>query len=450
MWPEMDRPYWNEEIETMPLEKLRKLESERLQKQMAYVYRTSPWYAEKFDQAGVRPDSIRDYKDLARLPFTNKTDLTRSQDDGSLVGVNQCAPQDDILRIVGTGGTTGRPLRLPFTANDITVYAEQGARSLWAMGCRPTDTVINVFNYSIYAGGVTGGNSFEYLGATTLPYSVGQTARLFDLLGHLQGTLGLYATPSYAVRLLDRADEEGVDLRALGVKKAFLSGEAGLQIPGYRERIEDGWGMQARDLYGAAEVGAHSAECEHLNGLHWFGSGLVIAELIDPQSLDVIEMHEGAVGELVFTSIQREAGPLVRLRTHDLVEVFTDPCPCGRTSFRFLTRARSDDMFVVKGINVYPLGVQSVLAGLRPRITGEYRIILRAAPPIDYEPELHVEISREVPEAEVASVLAEVREAIRGRLSFTPEVHPVAQGVIASDHKTRRVYRAYDGILPAD
>ncbi len=444
----MYRKYWNEESETMPPSVLRKLEADRLARQIEYVHRTSPWYAERFDRAGVNPEEIRRHADLSRLPFTEKVDLTRSQDDGSLVGVNQCASQEDIIRIVGTGGTTGRPLRLPFTAGDVQVYAEQGARALWAMGCRPTDTVINLFNYSIYAGGVAGGNSFEYLGATVLPYGVGQTARLYDLLKHLQGNLAIYATPSYAVRLADRADEEGINLRNLGVRKGFLSGEAGLQIPGYRERIESGWGMLARDLYGAAEVGAHSAECEQLNGLHWFGSGLVIAELIDSETLEVLPMQEGAVGEFVFTSIQREAGPLVRLRTHDQVEIYTEACPCGRTSFRFRTRARSDDMFVVKGINVYPLGIQSVLADLRPAVTGEYRVILRKAPPIDYEPELQVEVGRNTSPEDIEALLMRVRQTVRDRLSFTSDVRAVEPGIIASEHNTRRVYRAYDGILP--
>ena len=232
------------------------------------------------------------------------------------------------------------------------------------------------------------------------------------------------------------------------VKKGFLSGEAGLQIPGYRERIEASWGMKARDLYGAAEVGAHSAECEHLNGLHWFGSGLVVVELIDSETLEILPFTHGAVGELVFTSLEREAGPLVRLRTRDRVQIFTETCPCGRTGFRVLTQARSDDMFVVKGINVYPLSIQNLLVTMRPEVTGEYRVILSKGPPIDYEPELQIEISRDVPLEAVEGLLLKVRNTIRERLSFTPFVLPLEQGVIASEHKTRRVYRAYDGILP--
>ena len=440
--------YWNEEIETMAPEKLHKLEAERLTRQMEYVYRTSPWYAQRFDEAGVRPEDIKDHADLAKLPFTEKTDLTSSQDDGSLVGVHQCAPTEDIVRITGTGGTTGRPLRLPFTNNDIVSYSEQGARSLWCMGCRPSDVVINVFNYSIYAGGVTGGHSFEYLGATVIPYGIGQSARLFDMMDHLKDDLSIYATPSYAVRLIDRALEEGVDLKSLGVKKGFLSGEAGMQIPGYRDRIESSWGMTARDLYGAAEVGAHSSECENLNGLHWFGGGLVIVEFIDPETGEPKPFTHEARGEFAFTSLEREAGPVIRLRTHDIVEIYTDDCPCGRTSFRFNTLTRSDDMIVVKGINVYPLGIQSVLSTMRPKLTGEYRVILKEEPPINYEPLLQVEVAQDVPVDTYPAVASAVREEIRTRLHFTPEVELIDQGSIPSQHKTRRVYHGYKGDMP--
>lgn len=446
MW----KKYWNEEIETMVPEKLRQLEADLLRKQVEYVYQRSPFYAEKFDSVSVRPREIRDQADLAKLPFTEKVELTESQRDGTLFGVNQCAPKHDIVRIVGTGGTSGQPLRLAFTRKDLLTYQEFGARALWSMGCRPDDVIINCFNYSIYSGGVLGQTVFEYLGAAVLPFGVGQSLRLLDLMAHLKSDLGIYATPSYAVRLIERAEEAGVDLSTLGVKKAFLSGEAGLQLPGYRERIESKWGMTARDLYGTSEVGAHSAECEHLNGLHYFGGGLAIAEFIDPATKEVKPITQQASGELVFTSLTREAGPVIRFRSHDLVEVYTDPCPCGRTGFRFQTIGRSDDMFVVKGVNVYPLGIQDVLSNMQPRLTGEFQVILNHPPPIDYSPVLRVEVAHEVPLDGRDSLKQEVRGVIRERLGFTPEVQMIDQGQIATEHKTRRVYRVYKGITPPE
>ena len=444
----MTRKYWDEEIETMPPEKLRLLEGELLHKQAAYVYANNPYYAAKFDSVNVKPDDIKDQADLAKLPFTEKKELSESQKDGALFGANLSVPIEKTVRIMGTGGTTGQPLRLGYTHNDIQTYSEQGARSGWAMGCRPDDIVFNCFNYSLYAGGVADHSSFELLGANIIAYSVGKSQRLLEMMAHLEDKLCLYATPSYAIRLSERASEAGIDLRGLKVRKGFFSGEAGLQVPGYRQRIENLWDMKARDLYGTSEVGGHSAECEHLNGLHFFGAGLVIAELINPESGEVIEMTDEATGELVFTTLKYEACPLLRLRTHDFVQVYTEPCACGRTSFRFHVLGRSDDMFVVKGVNVFPLGVQEVLLSMQPQVTGEFYIVLDKAPPIDYAPQLVLEVAHDVPEEKYSALSTAVRDLVREKLGFTADIEFVEQGSIASEHKTRRLYRAYDGIVP--
>jgi phenylacetate-CoA ligase len=250
------------------------------------------------------------------------------------------------------------------------------------------------------------------------------------------------------VRLANLASENGVDPKALGVRKGYFSGEAGLQIPGYRERIESAWGMRARDMYGTGELGLHSGECEQAAGLHYGGAGIVLAELIDPDTGEPRTWADGATGELVYTSLRREANPLVRMRSHDFAQVFVEPCACGRTGFRFQVLGRTDDMFIVKGVNVFPLGVQAVLAALRPRLTGEFQIVLDAPPPIDYPPRLRVEVSPEVPAAQDAGLRAEVTEVVRERSGFTPDVELVPQGAIASEKKTRRLYRAYLGERP--
>jgi phenylacetate-CoA ligase len=444
----MDKRYWDEELETANPETLDRLEGSLLQEQAEYVYARSRYYSEKFDSAGVKPQDLRGREGLARLPFTEKAELSQSQAGGDLFGANLCVTHAETVRIVGTGGTTGQPLRLGYTRDDLETYSEQGARALWAMGCRPADIVFNCFNYSLYAGGIADHGAFEKMGANIIPYSVGNSQRLLEMMAHLQDDLSLYATPSYAIRLAERAAEDGLDLPSLGVRKGLFSGEAGLQVPGYRERIESLWQMKARDLYGTSEVGAQSAECEYMTGLHFFGAGLVIAELINPETGAVLPFEEGATGELVFTTLKYEACPLIRLRSHDFVQVFTEPCPCGRTGFRFLVLGRSDDMFIVKGVNVFPLGVQEVLLSLRPRLTGEFYIVLEKAPPIDYAPVLRVEVAHVVPEETQTALRAEVQALVRDKLGFTAEVELVPQGRIASAHKTRRLYRVYAGVVP--
>ena len=219
-----------------------------------------------------------------------KSEITESQKQGELFGPHQCAEFKDIVRIVGTGGTSGQPTRIGWTDNDIKNYNEMGARGLWTTGCRPDELVVNCFNYSLYAGGIMDHMTFEYLGAAILPYGVGRSERLLEMLQGFPksgATYALYSTPSYALRLHEVAQTMGIDLRDLGFTKGYFSGEAGLQVPGYRQRIEEAWGMKAMDLYGAAEFGVQSGECEYQQGLHYSGGGLVVAELIEPESGEI-------------------------------------------------------------------------------------------------------------------------------------------------------------------
>ena len=253
--------YWNEEIETMPAGARRRLETERLRAQLAYNHRTSPYYSAKLDAAGVEPADIGGLEDLARIPFMEKREIAASQEDGTLLGINQCAALPEIVRIQATGGTTGQPLRIGWTRQDIADYCEMGARALWAMSCRPGDIVFTTMNFSLYAGGLSDHLTFETLGATTIPYGVGQSERLIRMMAAMSDDVCLWATPSYAVRLAEVARELGIAPRDVGIAKGFFSGEAGMQVPGYREAIEETWGMRAWDMYGTGELALHSGEC---------------------------------------------------------------------------------------------------------------------------------------------------------------------------------------------
>ena len=393
----MSQSPWSPDIECASRAQLLDHEAPLIAEQIKYVFKNSEYYRNRFEEAGVKPEKIVDHESLKAVPFMEKHEITEFQKQGHLFGPHQCAPFKDILRICGTGGTSGQPTRIGWTAGDLDNYNEMGARGLWTAGCRPGELAINCLNYSLYAGGVMDHMTFETLGAAILPYSVGRSERLLDMLAGFPPPdenfcYAIYSTPSYALRLHELASSRGMDLRSLGFAKGYFAGEPGMQVPGYRERLEEAWGFTARDLYGAGEFGVQSGECEHKNGLHYSGGGLVVAELIDPDTGEVIEFEDGSTGELVYTTLKRRACPMVRLRTHDVIRIFTDPCPCGRTSFRFQVLGRSDDMFIVKGVNVFPLGVQEALLTLRPSITGEFFIELPKAPPVDSAPYLYLEI----------------------------------------------------------
>jgi len=441
----MPERFWNESIETLAPAERRRLEDGHLSEQIAYNVATSPFYRTRLDAAGVRPDEIRHVEDLVRVPFMEKSEIADSQADGTLLGVNQCAPLESIVRIQATGGTTGQPMRIGLTRRDIADYGEMGARALWAMGCRPGDIVFECMNFNLYSGGLSDHLTFETLGAATIPFGVGHSERLLTMMAGLKDPVGIWATPTYAVRLAEVAGQLGIEPRSVGLRRGYFSGEAGLQVPGYRERIEEAWGMVARDQYGTGELGLHSGECEERNGVHFGGTGYAVAELIDPDSGDVLPFVDGQQGEVVYTSIRREASPLMRMRSHDLMQVFTAPCPCGRTSFRFRILARSDEMFIVKGVNVFPLSVQVVLMKLAPRVTGEFRVVIDRPPPIDYPVPLTVEAARDVPAAQHQALAREIATRIQAELNFTAAVTLVEPGTIATERKTRRVIRSYRG-----
>ncbi|MDX6592266.1 MAG: phenylacetate-CoA ligase [Gaiellales bacterium] len=417
----------------------------KLPGQLAYVAETSPFYRRLWKQAGVDAAKVRILDDLAALPFTEKDDLRRSQDDHPPLGETQGAPFDEIVRIQCTGGTTGIPMRTGFAPQDIAWLDEVAARCVRCAGGRPGDLVLECMNYSLYVGGVTDHMGFEHAGLCVLPYGVGNSLRLLELVTAMRTPWLLYSTPAYSLRLAQVAREHGMEPRELGLRKCIFSGEGGLQVPGFRDLIEQTWDCVAQDLYGLSETGCMAVECEHRTGLHILTRGHYAVELIEPSSGDVLPMEDGAVGELVYTNLDRRASYLVRYRSHDLVRIHTSPCPCGRTGPRFSHVGRSDDMFIVRGVNVFPLGVQDVLYGMRPALSGEFRIILDQAPPIDYAPRLVVERGDD----ESADLTERVTRAVQQRLGFTPAVELVpAETLPRAERKSKRLFRVYDGEVP--
>lgn len=441
--------FWNSQFETMPPATLRSLEEAKLKQQLEYAATASPFYQSKWAAAGVSPKQVRRLEDLVHLPFTEKRELQETQEACPPLGANQCAPLDRLVRMQATGGTTGRPLRMALTRRDIEVYNELGARAAWAAGLRPGDVLLECMNYSLYAGGVNDHMTFETVGACVAPVSVAQSRRLLEILQDMRIPSVLYSTPSYALHLAQVARNAGIEPAGLGLRKGLFSGDAGLAIPGYREQIECTWKMTAQDIYGMGELSNLAAECGHRNGLHNLAQGLILAELIDPVSGAALPMADGAVGELVFTTLERQAHPLIRFRSHDHVQISLGPCPCGRTGFRFRILGRSDDMFIVKGVNVFPLAVQDVICGFGPELTGEFQILLDQPPPLTANPRLRVEADTAVAAKDYPELQRRLAQRIRVVLVFTPDVELVPAGTLPrSEKKARRLYRLYQGEQP--
>jgi phenylacetate-CoA ligase len=423
--------YFDERIETMPPAWTRRLEEERLAEQVSRCYDRSPFYRRKLEEAGVRPEHVERLEDLAALPFTTKEELRASQAETPPYGDYVCVDGIEIVRMHLSSGTTGKPLVMPYTERDIATSAEVGARAFWAAGVRPDDTLLHCLSYSFYTGGISDHAALEATGAAMIPVGLGQSARVLELWRDLRPT-ALFSTITYPVHLAETAAERGLDPRSLGLAKLVVTGEPGGQIAATRRRLEELWGAEVGDTYGLSEVwGTLAGECEDSDGLHFSGQDATLVELIEPESGEQVRVEEGARGELVFTHLYREAAPLIRFRSRDVAEILGVDCPCGRTGFRFRVVGRSDDMFRVRGVNVFPSAVEELM---REQGVDRFAIVLDSFP---VEPPVRILVEG------VKGRERELAQAVRARLDFTCEI--AAATLPRSEAKSKRLYRVYDG-----
>jgi phenylacetate-CoA ligase len=423
--------YFDERAETMPAAWTRRLEEELLADQVSRCYERTPFYRRKLAAGGVRPEQVERLEDLARLPFTTKEELRESQAAEPPFGDFVCADPVDIVRTHVTSGTTGIPLLLAYTERDARSSAQIGARAFWACGARPDDVVLHCLSYSFYTGGVSDHLAMEATGATVVPVGLGQSARLLELWSELRPT-AIFSTLTYPLYLAEAAAETGVEPRALGLRKLLVTGEPGGQMAFTRRRMEELWGAEVGDSYGISDVwGTLAGECEERAGLHFCGQGATLVELVEPESGDPVAVEPGAEGELVFTHLDREATPLLRFRSRDVAVVVDVECACGRTGFRFRVVGRSDDMFRVRGVNVFPSAVEELL---REHGCDRFAIVLERFP---VEPPVAILVEGANGKEE------ELAEAVRARLSFTCAIREAA--LPRTETKAKRLYRLYAG-----
>lgn len=359
---------YNVEFETLPREALEAIQLRRLQETVERVYATVPFYRKKFDEADVRPSDIKTLQDLKRLPFTTKQDLRDNYPYGMFA-----VPMDNVVRIHASSGTTGKPTVVGYTARDIHTWAELMARSLVAAGATRGDIIHNAYGYGLFTGGLGVHQGAELLGASLIPVSGGNTKRQVLIMKDFRPTV-LTCTPSYALHLAEAAAEVGIRPGELSLKWGVFGGEPWSEE--MRREVEEKLDLSAVDIYGLSEIigPGVSVECrEAKKGLH-VAEDHFIPEVINPITGE--PLPNGDQGELVFTSITKEAFPLIRYRTRDVTSLNREPCICGRTHVRMKkVTGRSDDMLIIRGVNVFPSQIESVLMEMK-EVEPHYQLIV--------------------------------------------------------------------------
>lgn len=428
----MNHKYFQPEIETMPHDKIRDLQNEKLLRQVRHVWDNVPYYRAKMQEKGLTPDDIKSLDDLYKLPFLTKDDLRKAYPYG-LMG----KPLKDCVRIQSTSGTTGQRVVAFYTMHDLDIWETMCARAIVAAGGTDEDVVQVSYGYGLFTGGPGLNGGSHKLGSLTIPTSSGNTDRQIMFIKDLQATI-LCCTPSYAAFIGERMKEMGMKPEDIPLKAGIFGAEAWSEE--MRRDIEATMGIKAYDIYGLTELCGPgvSFECEDQHGMH-INEDYFIAEIIDPKTGEVLP--EGSLGELVFTTLDKEAFPLLRYRTRDITTLTHEPCPCGRTHVRMTKlKGRTDDMLIIRGVNVFPSQIETVL--INSGYPANYQIIVDRVNNTDTL-DVRVEMTPEMFTdnlGEVNKRQAELVDGLRSMLGLKAKVTLVApKTIVRSEGKAVRV-----------
>ena len=424
---------WNPNKECMPREQMRELQGKRLCKLVQYVYHNVPFYRHKMQDMDLTPDDIRSIDDITKLPFTTKQDLRDNYPYGLMA-----APPSEVVRVHASSGTTGNPTIVGYTRRDLSIWSEVMSRCLSAYGVTRDDTFSVSYGYGLFTGGLGAHYGVENLGATVIPASTGNTEKHVRLIRDLHIT-GIACTPSYALYLAEVVEKMGIRKEELGLRIGAFGAEPWTE--NMRQEIQNRLGLKGYNIYGLSEIMGPgvSYECQeqfgsHINEDHFY------PEIIDTVTLE--SLPYGTQGELVFTTLTKEGMPLLRYRTKDLTSLIADPCPCGRTSVRMTPiMGRSDDMLIIRGINVFPSQVESVILGMK-EFEPQYMLVVDRKNNLDTL-EVQVEVRRDFFSDDIGSMLKlkkTLSDRLKSVLSISADVKLVEPNSITrSEGKSKRV-----------
>ncbi|MGH7762548.1 MAG: phenylacetate--CoA ligase family protein [Candidatus Dormibacteraceae bacterium] len=426
---------WEREIETAAPDDSFRLAAGAWERQFRRIRESSPFYARKFREAGIG-SSFVGLGDLKNIPLTSKEEFRTALDEDPPFGSNLCVEPNLVKRIYQTSGTTGSPNLLALTRADMETWTVMGTRTYYATGIHEHSGVLSTFGAGPFVAGHT---HFALLriGSRTIPVAPGDTERvLFSLRAGVADTL--LATASFAQYLANRLEKTGDQPSAMPLTHIVTGGEPGGGIPAIRDHIERVLGVTVTEVMGIGDVAPSLfGECPHQQGMHFCGMGHVWPELIDPETLEPMEIETGAVGELVYTALTREAMPVIRFRGADIVRIEGTTCACERTTFRMRVLGRRDDMFIVRGVNVYPTAILSVVGGYRPRVTGRARVV-RKRGDVSVTPPVPIEVEVADGHESDPGLVAELMEAIHIKLVFRSQVTLVPEAEFGdAGYKTR-------------
>jgi phenylacetate-CoA ligase len=429
------------DIETRPWAEQVAVDDASYRTQLAYLFDRSSFYRDKLTAAGF--SSERDAGGLAgiaELPLTDKHEIRATCTPDNPIGAHLCATPAEIVRIYSTSGTTGTPSYIPLTAGDLDNWVTGSARSYATSGIAAGQRIVTTYNAGPFVAGAALA-AFERVGLGHIPVGTGNSERLMRAIELLRPQAAVL-TPSYAAYLVEWAAERDFDLRSSSVERVLVAGEPGGGEPAFRARLEEGWGARVTEAMGVGDIGPSLwGECEEQDGMHLGARGFVHAELVDPESGVARELEDGATGELVLTHLRHRAAPLLRFRTRDQVRVRTSPCGCGRTGPRLRCIGRTDDMLIVRGVNVFPSAIREVVSAFAPRVSGHI-VVKPQAPGPKQEPPLPVNVELAPSSAQDPTLAEEIRDRLREVLVVQTRVELVPWGSVQrSDYKSKLVER---------
>ena len=427
-----ESPYYNPELETMSREQIEALQLERLQKTVRHCM-NNEFYQKKFKELGITPDDIKTLADVRKLPFTTKSDLRETYPFGMA-----CVPLRDCVRLHSSSGTTGNPTVILHTKKDLDEWANQVARNLYMVGLRPDDVFQNSSGYGMFTGGLGFQYGAEKLGMLTVPAAAGNSLRQIKFIKDF-GTTALHAIPSYAIRLAEVFQEEGVDPRSTKLHTLCIGAEPHTEEQ--RRRIERMLGVKAYNSFGMTEMNGPGVafECKYQDGMHLWEDNYIV-EIVDPDTFEPVP--DGEIGEMVLTTLDRTMMPILRYRTRDLTRIIPGECKCGRTHRRIdRIKGRTDDMFIIKGVNVFPMQVEKILVQY-PGLGSNYLITLDTEDDNDImtvEVELDGLNTDVYPELQ--NMTKDIQRALKDEILLTPRVKLVKKGSLpVSEGKAVRVH----------